>query len=175
MVANLWQGKGESPGFEAALLGAAETAQRVKDQLILGVDEDTQAFNAYMEARRLPAHTPEEKALRERKMQEGLKRAVEVPYRTAQASLAAMQAAWAAAQHGNVSSITDAAVGAQAGFAGVRGGIWNVLINLKDIADAAFVRDMREQCDALLRDATALLAQVTAHVDRRLAEQITRG
>jgi glutamate formiminotransferase/formiminotetrahydrofolate cyclodeaminase len=174
MVANLWQGKLEPPGSEAALLGAAEMAQRAKDRLILAVDEDTQVFNAYMEARRLPAKTPEEKALREQEMQEGLKRAVEVPYRTAQASLAAMQAAWTATQHGNVSSITDAAVGAQAGFAGVRGGIWNVLINLKDITDAAFVRDMREKCDALLQDATAVLAQVTAHVDRRLAEQRER-
>jgi len=174
MVANLWQGKGESPATEAGLLDAARTAQRVKDQLILGVDEDTQAFNAYLEARRLPAQTPEDKALREQKMQEGLKRAVEVPYRTAQASLAAMQAAWAAAQHGGVSSITDAAVGAEMGFAGVRGGIWNVLINLTDITDAGFVRDMRARCDALLREATELLAQASAHVDRRLTDQLDR-
>ena len=174
MVANLWQGKGESPATEAGLLDAARTAQRVKDQLILGVDEDTQAFNAYLEARRLPAQTPEDKALREQKMQEGLKRAVEVPYRTAQASLAAMQAAWAAAQHGGVSSITDAAVGAEMGFAGVRGGIWNVLVNLKDIADAGFIRDMRARCDALLREATELLAQASAHVDRRLTDQLDR-
>jgi glutamate formiminotransferase/formiminotetrahydrofolate cyclodeaminase len=174
MVANLWQGKVEAPGSEAALLGAAEMAQQAKDQLLLAVDEDTQAFNAYMEARRLPAKTPQEKAVREQEMQEGLKRAVAVPYRTAQASLAAMQAAWTVTQHGSASSITDAAVGAQAGFAGVRGGIWNVLINLKDLTDAAFVRDMREQCDALLRDATAVLAQVTAHVDRRLAEQLDK-
>ena len=174
MVANLWQGKVDAPASETALLGAAETAQRVKDQLILGVDEDTQAFNAYLEARRLPGNTPEEKALRDQKMQEGLKLAVEVPLRTAQASLAALQAAWATAQHGSVSSISDAAVAAQVGFAGVRGGIWNVLINFKDITDAGFIYDMRGRCEALLRDATTLLAQVTGHVDRRLAEHIEK-
>jgi len=174
MVANLWPGKVDAPASETALLGAAETAQRVKDQLILGVDEDTQAFNAYLEARRLPGNTPEEKALRDQKMQEGLKLAVEVPLRTAQASLAALQAAWATAQHGSVSSISDAAVAAQVGFAGVRGGIWNVLINLKDITDAGFIYDMRGRCEALLRDATTLLAQVTGHVDRRLAEHIEK-
>jgi len=170
MVANLWQGKIESEASEAALLQAAEDAQRVKDQLILAVDEDTNAFNACLEARRLPGNTPEEKAFRERKMQDGLKVAVSVPYRTAQASSAAMQAAWAVARHGSVSSITDAAVGAQVGFAGVRGGVWNVLINLKDITDPGFVRETREMCDTLLRDAQALLAQVTAHVDQRLGE-----
>ena len=172
MVANLWQGKVEAPGAEAALLGAAETAQRVKDRLVLAVDEDTRAFNAYLEARRLPGNTPEEKALRDQKMQEGLKLAVEVPLHTAEESLAALQAAWAVAQHGSASSISDAAVAAQIAFAGVRGGVWNVLINLRDITDAGFVGRMRERGDALLREATDLLAQVAAHVDRRLADQI---
>jgi glutamate formiminotransferase / formiminotetrahydrofolate cyclodeaminase len=172
MVANLWQDKIESPDAAAALLQAAETAQRAKDQLILAVDEDTQAFNAYLEARRLPANTPEEKAYREQKMQEGLQAAVRVPYQTARASFEAMQAAWAAVQHGNVSSITDGAVGAQMGYAALRGAVWNVLINLKDITDQVFIREMRGQCETLLGEAKQLLDQVTAHVDKRLAELI---
>lgn len=172
MVANLWQDKVESPDAAAALLQAAETAQRAKEQLILAVDEDTQAFNAYLEARRLPANTPEEKANRERKMQEGLQAAVRVPYQTARASYEAMQAAWAAVQHGNVSSITDGAVGSQMGYAAARGAVWNVLINLKDITDPAFIREMRVQCETLLGEAKQLLDRVTAHVDKRLAELI---
>jgi len=172
MVANLWQDKVESPEAAAALLRAAETAQRAKDQLILAVDEDTQAFNAYLEARRLPANTREEKAQREQKMQEGLQAAVRVPFQTARASYEAMQAARVAVEHGNVSSITDGAVGAQMGYAAVRGAVWNVLINLKDITDPAFVREMREQCETLLREAKQLLDQVAAHVDKRLAELI---
>ncbi len=172
MVANLWQDKVESPEVGAALLQAAETAQRAKDLLILAVDEDTQAFNAYLEARRLPANTREERAHRERKMQEGLRAAVRVPYQTACASYEAMQAAWAAVQHGSVNSITDGAVGAQMGYAGVRGAVWNVLINLKDITDPAFVREMRERCETLLRETKQLLDQVAAHVDKRLAELI---
>jgi glutamate formiminotransferase/formiminotetrahydrofolate cyclodeaminase len=173
MVANLWQDKVEGTAAEA-LLAAAESAQNVKERLILGVDEDTNAFNAYMEARRLPANTADEKTSRERKMQEGLKLAVAVPFQTAQQSFAAMQAAWAAVRHGNTSSITDGAVGAQAGFAGVRGGVWNVMINLKDIADRAFVEEMRGQCDALLQSARALLDQLTAEVDARLAALIEK-
>ncbi|HWU39630.1 MAG TPA: cyclodeaminase/cyclohydrolase family protein, partial [Candidatus Acidoferrum sp.] len=172
MVANLWQDKVEPRQAASALFRAAEIAQQAKDQLILAVDEDTQAFNAYLEARRLPANTAEEKAYREQKMQEGLQAAVRVPYQTAQAGYQAMEAAWIAVQHGNVSSISDGAVGAQMGYAAVRGGAWNVLINLKDIADPAFVHDMQAQCEALLREAKRLLEQVAAHVDKRLAELI---
>jgi glutamate formiminotransferase/formiminotetrahydrofolate cyclodeaminase len=105
-------------------------------------------------------------------MQDGLKAAVRVPYQTAEWSYAAMECAWIAVLHGNVSSITDGAVAAQMAFAGVHGGIWNVEINLKDISDAAFVREMREQCARLRRDAQHLLDQVTAHVNKRLAELI---
>jgi glutamate formiminotransferase/formiminotetrahydrofolate cyclodeaminase len=172
MVANLWQDKVESAAAASALMDAAGTAQRVKDELVLAVDEDTNAFNAYMEARRLPAGTAAEKAAREQQMQDGLKAAVRVPYQTALAAYQGMQAAWTVVRHGNVSSITDGAVGAQAAHAGIRGGVWNVLINLKDITDRSFVEDMRAKCDALLKDAGALLDQVTTHVDTRLVDFI---
>ena len=69
---------------------------------------------------------------------------------------------------GNPASITDGMVGVQMGFAGVRGGIWNVLINLKDITDAAFNQGMRETCAALLKDAQALLDRATRAGDERL-------
>ena len=174
MVANLWQGKMEKAEAEAVLLQAAENAQRIKDQLIVAVDEDTNAFNAYMDARRLPSRTPEEAAHREAMMQQGLKTAVAVPYRTAELSHAAIQAAWSVARHGSVNSITDAAVGAQIAFTGVQGGIWNVLINLKDITDAAFVQEMRGKCDALLAEAAKLLAQVTDYVGERLTALIEK-
>jgi formiminotetrahydrofolate cyclodeaminase len=60
------------------------------------------------------------------------------------------------------------------GFAGLRGGIWNVLINLKDIADEAFVRAKREACAAHLREAKALLEETTGLVDERLTAMIER-
>jgi glutamate formiminotransferase / formiminotetrahydrofolate cyclodeaminase len=168
MVANLTQGKAGSEIAEQQLLAAAEKAQRVKDALMLAVDEDTFAFNAYMDARRLSAGTAEDKAHRDAKMQEGLKRAVEVPLRTARLSYEAMEAAETTMRHGNPNSITDAMTGFTIASAGVRGGIWNVLINLKDIADAAFVAEMQPTCAKLLDQANALLARATSDGNARL-------
>jgi glutamate formiminotransferase/formiminotetrahydrofolate cyclodeaminase len=168
MVANLTQGKTENDHAEKALLEAAEKAHAIKERLVLAIDEDTQAFNAYMEARRLPQQSPDEKKVREMAMQEGLKLAVNVPWHTALESFHAIEVAWVAAQHGNPASITDAAVGAQMGFAGVRGGLWNVLINLKDITDKTYTDDMRRRCADLLREAEKLATQVARHVDEKL-------
>ena len=174
MVANLTQGKAGSEIAERQLLAAAEKAQRVKDALMLAVDEDTLAFGAYMDARRLPAGTAADKARRDARMQEGLKLAVDVPLRTARLSYEAMETAETTMRHGNPNCITDAMVGCTIAFAGVRGGIWNVLINLKDITDAVFVAEMQPACARLLDQANALLARATSDGNARVEAMLRK-
>jgi len=173
MVANLAQG-GADVEKDAKLVALAEQAQGLMDRLMVAVDADTNAFNAFMDARRLPDGTPEQKAARQAAMQAGLKVAIDVPLDTAKASYAALELAGEASRLGKVASITDAAVGAQMAFAGVRGGIWNVVINLKDITDAAYVADMQAQCADLLAQATARLAEVTAYIDQKLLDRLAK-
>lgn len=174
MVANLTQGKAGSEIAEQQLLAAAEKAQRVKDALMLAVDEDTFAFSAYMDARRLSASTAEEQAHRDAKMQEGLKLAVEVPLRTARLSYEAMETAEMTMRHGNPNCVTDAMVGFTIASAGVRGGVWNVLINLKDITDATFVAEMQPTCAKLLDQANALLARATSDGNTHLEAMLRK-
>ncbi len=174
MVANLAQG-GPDADKDARLIALAEKAQALKDRLMLAVDADTNAFNAFMEARRLPEGTPEQKAASQAAMQAGLKVAIEVPLDTALASFQALELAGEAAGLGKVASITDAAVGAQMAHAGVRGGVWNVIINLKDITDPAYVADMQARCGELLAKSSARLAEVTEFVDRRLADRLQKA
>lgn len=173
MVANLAQG-GADAQKDARLIALAEQAQDLKDRLLLAVDADTNAFNAFMEARRLPDGTPELKAARQAAMQAGLKLAIDVPLETARTSLAALGLAAEAARLGKVASITDAAVGAQMAYAGVRGGIWNVVINLRDIADPAYVAGMQARCAELLAQADEQLAALTGLVDQKLAERLRK-
>ncbi|NOX36542.1 MAG: glutamate formimidoyltransferase [Calditrichaeota bacterium] len=164
MVSNLAIGK---PGYEAVeneLNQLAERAQEIKDKLLKAVDDDTNAFNAYMEARRMPQNTPEEKAAREKAIQDGLKQAVNVPFTTAQLSMEALKVCREAAEKGNVNSISDAGVGAQMAYSGVLGGVFNVWINLPPIKDEAFVQDMKNRCDALEREARRLLDETLKFV-----------
>ncbi len=172
MVANLTQGKAHGPEVEQELLAIAEGAQAAKDALVLAVDEDTLAFNGYMEALRLPKGSEAERAARTAAMQAGLKEAVAVPLRTAELSLSAMKLADRVASVGNPASLTDALVGCAAAFTGLRGGLWNVMINLKDIKDTAFVEAMRARCAALLAEARALMDRVGAEGDGRLEAMI---
>jgi glutamate formiminotransferase/formiminotetrahydrofolate cyclodeaminase len=174
MVANLAQG-GPDAEKDARLIALAEKAQGIKDRLLVAVDADTNAFNAFMDARRLPDATPDQKAARQAALQAGLKVAIEVPLDTAKASLAALELAGEAARLGKVASISDAAVGAQLAYAGVRGGIWNVVINLKDITDATYVNDLQNQCSDLLAKAGVKLAETTAFVDQKLLDRLQKA
>jgi len=174
MVANLAQG-GPDVDKDARLIALAERAQVLKDQLLGAVDADTNAFNAFMEARRLPNGTPEQTALRQAAMQAGLKVAIAVPMATAQACLEALDLAGEAARMGKVASITDAAVGAQMAYAGVRGGVWNAVINLKDITDSDFATQTQARCAELLAQAGDRLGQVSSFVDQKLADRLQRG
>ena len=61
--------------------------------------------------------------------------------------------------------MTDAAVGCAVAFAGVHGGVWNVLINLKGIKDPAYVKEMRAKCAAVLEDSQTLLRENQRHVN----------
>jgi len=168
MVSNLTANKRGSQDVDEVLNKAAEKCQEIKERLVQAVDEDTQAFNAFMEARRLPQKTKKEKEEREKAMQEGLKKAVDVPLSTAELCFQAVEVAKIVAENGNPNSVTDVGVGAEVAFAGVKGGIYNVLINLKDIKDAGYCEQMREKCHDLEKKAEEALKSVIKIVKSKL-------
>ena len=172
MVANITHHKTNAAEKSKLLQETAEKAQDVKEKLLAAIDADTDAFNTYLEALRLPSGTPEQKQHRLEKMQEGLRIAIDVPFQTAALSFEAMKLARTMAEHGLAASLTDAAVGCEIGFAGVRGGIWNVLTNLPDITDRSYVEDTQKRCADLLTEAREVSRQTSELVDAKLAERI---
>ncbi len=164
MVANLSFGK-ENKGKDQILSSLAERAQKLKDELLVLVDKDTEAFQDYLVALRLPQNNPEEIKLREEKAQSGLKKAAEVPWKTAQMSFQTMELASVVLKLGNKNSLTDAATGVQMGYSGVRSGIWNVLFNLKNIKDLAYKAEMQKNSAELLAKARDLLENTEKQVD----------
>jgi len=168
MVSNLSANKRGSETVDDILNDAAIKCQEIKNALVKAVDDDTNAFNAYMDARRLPNKTDNDKKAREEAMQKGLKQAVHVPLNTAKLSFQVIEIAEAVAENGNPNSITDVGVGAQSAYTGVLGGIYNVLINLKDIKDDKFNDEMRKTCAELKEKTQKKLADVLGYVESKL-------
>ena len=131
MVANLSSHK---PGWDAKwryFSDIAEKGQKLKDELIHLVDEDTNAFNKIMSAFGLPKGTDEEKAARKRAIQEATKYATEVPFRTVQRSFEVFEICELMIKKGNPNSVTDGAVGVLCAEAAVTGAYLNVKIICK--------------------------------------------
>ncbi|MDQ7054452.1 MAG: formimidoyltransferase-cyclodeaminase [candidate division KSB1 bacterium] len=168
MVANLSVGKGDFDDQYEHLCKLAEKAQRIKDDLVRAVDEDTEAFNAVLEAMRMPKDTPEQLAEREKAMQGGYKSAARVPLRTAELCLDAIRVCLDAAQIGNKDVMSDAGVGALMGLAGVQGAIYNVRINLPNIKDEDFIREMNQNLESMLNEAHETTKKVQEIVEATL-------
>jgi len=160
MVANVTANKRGSESIDAILNEAATRCQELKVELLKAVDEDVKAFASVMDANRLPSGTEEERVAKAEAVQRGLRVAVEVPLETARMSVEALSIAETVARYGNPNAISDIGVGAQMAHSAVKGGIYNVLINLKDLTDRESASSMRQQCAELERQAKSKLDTV---------------
>lgn len=142
----------------------AEQGQDIMERLLHLVDEDTDAFNAIKNAMGMPKGTDEEKAARAAAIEAATLYASQVPLRTAQTALEAYPLLEAMVDKGNPASVTDAAVGALAVTAGVRGAALNVRINAASLADRAAANLLVESADAAVAKATAAEAALLAKV-----------
>lgn len=151
MVANLSANK---RGWEAALphfSARAEQGQALLARLLAKVDEDTAAFNGIMQAIRLPKGSAQEKQARKEAIQAATKHAVEVPFEVMGIAFETLDLLEDMAQQGNPNSISDIGVGTSCIHTAVYGAYLNVLINLKDIEDAEYAENKREEADILLQ------------------------
>jgi len=117
----------------------AEKGMAIQSRLIKLVDEDTNAFNAIMDAFSLPKSTDEEKLIRKQAIQKATINAIFVPLNVMELSFKSFEIIEYMALNGNPNSVSDAGVGALCARSAILGAGLNVSINaisLKDDADA---------------------------------------
>ena len=146
----------------------AEKGQRIKDQLIALVDEDTRAFNRIMDAFGLPKSTDAEKAARKQAIQEATLQAIEVPLKVMNLALSSFEVIKAMAETGNPNSVSDAGVGALCARSAVYGAYLNVKINAVGYDDKAYVEHTLKQSNDVLAEALKLEAQVLDIVNNKI-------
>jgi glutamate formiminotransferase/formiminotetrahydrofolate cyclodeaminase len=168
MVANLSSHKKGWDERWAEFGNWAEKGQELKNALLKMVDEDTNSFNAIIDAMRLPKATEEEKAARALAIENATKYAVEVPLKVMQLSLQTFEIIEAMAKIGNPNSVTDAGVGALCARAAVLGAYLNVKVNLGGLKDENFVKESLQKSDLLVQKANELEKAVLDIVHSKL-------
>jgi glutamate formiminotransferase/formiminotetrahydrofolate cyclodeaminase len=116
----------------------AERGVQMQTRLLELVDEDTDAYNAILDAFGMPKGSEEEKAARSAAVEEATKQASLVPLTVMKEACNNFELLAEMINKGNPNSVTDAAVGVLATRACIRGAFLNVRINVKGLHDRAF-------------------------------------
>jgi glutamate formiminotransferase/formiminotetrahydrofolate cyclodeaminase len=167
MVGWMTQGKRRFEEKEPIMRRLIPPLHEAMKDLLPMIDRDTRAFNDYMTALGMPKDTAEEKARRHAAMQDGLKKAVQVPLEVMRIGDRCWDAMVEMAAHGNIASRSDLEVGAKALEAGIWGASRNVAINLPSVEDEAFRRTIAGEADALAARAAAKRDEVLATLAAR--------
>lgn len=147
----------------------AEKGQYYKDELIKLVDLDTAAFNKIMESFGMPKSTDEEKAVRDKAIQEATKYAIEIPFKVMQLAHDSLDVIKAMAEFGNPNSVTDAGVAALCARTAVLGAFMNVKINASGYRDKTYTANVIGKGEVLEQQAIALEKAIIELVNSKIS------
>ncbi|MGB7606348.1 MAG: cyclodeaminase/cyclohydrolase family protein [Lutisporaceae bacterium] len=172
MVGNVSFGKKYYEALEESIkedfMKEFNNVTKLQKELIALVDEDTEAFNKFMDVTKLPKDTDKEKAIREKRMQEARKYTLEVPLKTAKKCLEVLENQTIIAKHGNKTAVSDVGVGALLALSGLQGAILNVNINLPGIKDEALRNLASTNCNEMEKKGRELHDRILEIVNSRI-------
>lgn len=128
----------------------AGKADKLRSELLELSDKDCQAYDEVVKAYRLPKECDKKQETRNRKIQEALKGAAEVPMETAKKSLEVLKLASFVAASGNQNAVSDARCGIELATGAIYGALENVKINLSQVKDEKFVEKFKEEIEKIL-------------------------
>jgi glutamate formiminotransferase/formiminotetrahydrofolate cyclodeaminase len=168
MVANLsahkrgWDDKWEEYSLQA------EKGQENMNKLLNLVDEDTKAFDAIIQAMRLPKSTDQDQEIRKRAIDMATKNAIEVPLKVMKIAYSSMSILKEMAEKGLESSISDVGVGVTCARTAVFGAYLNVKINCRDMEDKAYVEKILEESEKIKDKADEMEAKILKIIDDKM-------
>ena len=167
MVANLTVGKKKYAGVEEEFRDALPRMRGLMRTLLDLARRDAAAFEAYMEAFRLPKGTDREKAARREAMRGAAAGAAEAPLEILEACRDLLPLVTLTADRGNRNLVSDAGIAALLITAAARSAAMNVKINLGSLPEEV-ASPLRERMDALLAPILAEAAAIADRVDAAL-------
>ncbi len=168
MVANLSASKRGWEDRVGEFSPWAEKGQKIKDELLFLVDEDTRAFDKIMAAFGLPKDNPEQVSARKQAIEDASKYATEIPFKTMQVAFSCIPLLKEMATNGNQNSLSDVGVGAICIKTAVRGAWLNVLINAKGLNDKDWAAEIVAKAKSLLEENHKLCDEIVNYIEAKL-------
>lgn len=172
MVVSLSQGKKSfealDKGIKRVFMEESKNIEKLREELSALTEEDTKAFNKFMEAIKLPKDTEEEKAIRNKKLQEASIYALQVPLTTGEKCYLILKNQKTIAVYGNKNAVSDVGVGSLLALAGLEGALLNVNINLPSIEDEKIKNEAMQKSRKILEEGRRLHKEIMEIVNSRI-------
>ncbi len=168
MVCNLTIGKERYADVQAEMHDTLDRVEALRHELQELAQADLEAFNRLSAAYKLPRTTDADIAIRRDGIQASLRRATEVPLRTARAAAAILPLCPGVAERGNQAAVSDIGVAALLAHAAVRSALMNVEINLRLLEDPIYKRQVRSEVERLTEGLAAEAERIVSLVEAKL-------
>jgi len=173
MVANLTFENKNYTDVRKPMEKAGREAQTLKVKALQLIDDDTEAFNVWMDAMRMKKKTDEQKAKRNAAIQEAVLGAINIPHSTLNLCPDILKLAEYVLKNGNQNALSDAAVAVKQTQAGAWGAYYNVLINLPSLDDPKKRESIRKAAKKTLDAVEKKAAELTLYAEEKLINDIS--
>ncbi len=167
MVARLTLGKTKYAKIQPQMQSILEEIETLRKVLLAAVEADSAAFEAVMDAYRLPKDSPDAREARSEAIQTATLEAAQVPFETVRKSLRVLQLAIQIAALGNTNAITDAGTAAALAQAAITGAGYNVRINTISIKDAKKTKQLLNELVRMESRASQFIIQLNGILKER--------
>ena len=150
MVANLTIGKKKYAEYEEEILAARNELARLQDELVWLTDEDAKAFEPLSRAYGLPKDTEEQRAEKERVMEQALYEASLAPLQIMETIAKAADILEVLEKKGSRLAVSDVGVGILFAQAALEGASLNIFINTKMMKNRERAEELNARAEALI-------------------------
>ena len=168
MVANLTVGKKRYADVEEEMQECLCKLNILQMELMALADKDANVFAPLAEAYGMPSATEEEKAEKERVMEERLLAASLVPMMMMEKAAAVLDYVELLEKKGSKMAVSDAGVAAQFARTAITGAVMNVYINTKSMKNRKTAEELNEKAEKLLADGMKKADEIYDSVRRKL-------
>ena len=168
MVANLTVGKKRYADVEEEMQECLCKLNILQMELMALADKDAEVFAPLAEAYGMPSSTEEEKAEKDRVMEERLLAASLVPMMMMEKATAVLDYVELLEKKGSKMAVSDAGVAAQFARTALTGAVMNVYINTKSMKNRKVAEELNEKADELLAEGMKKADEIYDSVRRKL-------
>ncbi|MGF0033182.1 cyclodeaminase/cyclohydrolase family protein [Bariatricus sp. SGI.154] len=164
MVANLTVGKKRYADVEEEVKEVRSQLEELRDELVVLTDKDAEAFEPLSKAYGLPKETEEQKAKKEKILDQALYEASIVPMDIMETILKVMRLLKVMGEKGSKIAISDVGVGILFAQAALEGASLNVFINTNLMKNRERAEELNHKADAMIQEGKELKEEIYAGV-----------